>query len=122
MIRAMGTTLTFASYSWKVKSINGVGVERESADVTHLASTDAYKEYLPGVNDAGTVTLQVYHEAAYPVLMMTDTVSDAVITLPGTPSHRWTCSAFIKSYKTNIQDGYIMADVVLQQTGKPTVA
>jgi len=41
----------------EVISINGVNLTRETVDVTHLTSTNRYREFAGGLRDGGTVTI-----------------------------------------------------------------
>lgn len=65
-IEGLGATLTRSGYSWKIKSISGIGVTYESIETTDL-STTGYKKYMAtALGDIGEIRLECYFDGTYP--------------------------------------------------------
>lgn len=43
----------------EVSAINGFSMSKDTADVTHMASTSRYREFVSGLRDAGEVSIDV---------------------------------------------------------------
>lgn len=131
--RSFGTTLTYnGAVIAKLTQIGGVKITRESFDSTTHQSTDGFREYLPGLADAGEVPisgLMDYTDTAGQLAMAADAVADpavlrtCVITAPTATGLTWTFSAFLSEFQLldGPMDGLIPFSASLKISGKPTL-
>ena len=62
----------------EVVEIDGPKKSRDTIEVTHLGSTDGYKDYIGGLRDGGTISAKLNFTRASYDLMNTDYESDDV--------------------------------------------
>lgn len=133
-----GKTHSFGTkFSWSgvdvggLTTINGISISVDSTEVTTHDSTDAYKEFLPGLIDAGEVGIEGYFDHTDTTgqqAMLADTNSRSseacVITFPTTKATTWTFTGFITSIKIGDApvDGAIPFSATIKVTGKPVFA
>lgn len=131
-------THTFGTeFSWNsvtvggLTAINGVSISVGSTEVTTHDSSDAYKEFIPGMIDAGEVSIEGYFDHTDTTgqqAMLSDTNSRTsragIITFPTAKATTWTFTGFITSIKIGDApvDGAIPFSATIKVTGKPTFA
>lgn len=117
----------------QVIDIAGPSMSADSIDVTNHASASGYREFIPGLKDAGEITLTIQYDpaaathknAAGGVLYAFEQGSRGnwKLTFPSSPAASWTFPAFVTSFdlKTPLND-QMTADVKFKVAGKPTLA
>lgn len=87
----------------KLTSIGAIGPETEEIDVTTLDSAGAYRSFIPGYKDGGSVTFEGYLDSEDSgqneliTLFESGIVKDYVVTFPSGAKAEF--SGFVKSYK-----------------------
>lgn len=112
----------------QILSITGPNISITSVETTHLGSTNAAKEFIPGFADGGTIsvrmnfvkgnttTLYGYYRTMKGIMIMFNDSSDAVTTT----GSRWTFDGFFTEFNNEVPaDDRITADVTVKVTGKP---
>lgn len=131
-VHAHGTTLAWNSQSVaQLNAINGIELALDTIEVTTHASSDHYKEYLPGLIDTNDVTIEGYfdyQDTAGQHAMVTDfnnrTSRTAVISFPAATGTTWTFTGYITGIKIGDApvDGAIPFTATIKPTGKPVFA
>lgn len=124
-VHTHGTTLSGGTTSavGKITSISVAGMTRDSIDVSNCDSTNKYREFIPGMIDAGEISLTVsYDKTLLDTLIDTTIGGDAetwTITFPG--GSTFVCSGFLTNFSvTGEYAGSITADLTIKLTGNPT--
>ena len=134
----IGTTISFGTattYEPKVRSINGLSIEREMFDCTHMGSAESvtypgliFREYRPGdLAMAGQLTLGILWDPDEAPDVPINTIPEVITiswkpifvggTIQGTPASL-VFTGFIISYSTDIDyEGLMEGNVVVQPTG-----
>lgn len=132
--KGFGTTFSYNGATVaKLTSIGGVEITRESYDSTTHQSADGFREFLPGLADAGEVAIVGLLDAtdtAGQIAMETDAVANppvlrtCIITPPSATGLSWTFSAFISKFKLldGPMDGLIPFSASVKISGKPALA
>lgn len=114
----------------EVISIGGLSLDSDMVDVTTLASTDEYKEFIQGFRDAGEVPIagnmypgDTNGQAALLTDFNAGTLGSYTITFPTSMGATWTFSALVKSFKAGDADvgGALKFEAVLKISGKPSL-
>jgi hypothetical protein len=129
---AFGTTLSWNGHVVAgLTAINGIEATVDVVDVTTHASSNSYKETLPGLIDPGDVTAEgyfVHTDSDGQLAMLTDmnsrTSRIVIITFPSATGATWTFTGFITALKIGDApvDGAIPFTVTIKPTGKPVFA
>ncbi len=119
-----GTTLSGATTGaiGKLKNISVGGISVTDVDVSHLTSTDRFKEFAAGMKDPGTLDGSLVYESG-----TGEDLLDAV----GGENETWTltfpdgstfaCSGYMKSLGMEVpEDGAITRSISIKLSGKPT--
>ena len=127
-----GTTFSWGGQAVALlTAINGIELTADMVEVTNHQSANGYKEFLPGLLDAGEVSLEGnfdYTDTTGQQAMITDfnskTSRTAVITFPSATGTTWTFTGYISSVKIGDApvDGVIPFTASIKPTGKPTFA
>lgn len=112
----------------KLTSIGKIAPDSEEIDVTTLDSPGGYREYVQGYRDAGSVTLEGFHDkgdAGQGVLVEafdSGKAGDCVIEFPG--GAKATFKAYVKSYTLGSAevDGAVGFGAQMRITGKVNYA
>lgn len=113
-----------------IRDISGPGLSADTVDVTTHDSTDAFREFLKTLIDAGEITFDLVwdpEEAAGQKYlldqMITRTPADFRIVFATTTSKTWQVTAFVTGFEPNNPvEGEISASVTMKITGKPDFA
>lgn len=132
MAKTLGTTLEKTKSGSEIEdlliggltSIGEIGVESEEIDTTTLDSPDGYKEFEPGLKDAGEVALagDIKSEATVEKMLAlaeSQSMEAWVVTYPSGAT--WAFSGFIKSFKDGEKtaDGKASYTASIRISGKP---
>lgn len=124
------------TFSWngntvgKLTNIGTPQITADSIDVTTHQSADSFREFIPGLLNAGAVTLSGWFKASDAdgqAAMLTDmasrTVREAIVTLPDNLA-TFTFNGFLTSWNLGEagSDGAIPFAAEVKVTGKPTFA
>lgn len=115
----------------EVLSISGPELSAEQIEVTSLDSTGGYKEYISGLLDGGTVSIEFnYYKGNTQQQTLKTRVSTANqaaanyrIILPDSPQTSVTFSAIVESFSMNVEPGSaVTASVGVKISGAPVWA
>lgn len=105
-----------------IRNIGGPTSSRETIDVTTLASTDGYREFIGGFRDGGDVSMSMIFDATSYALMKTDFEDDDLqqyrIILSDTANTTLDFSGFVTELPLDIPpDDVISCDVTIKISG-----
>lgn len=127
--KAIGTTLTLGGVPiGGIKSIGGIDVTAEAIDVTDLSNQDGYREKMPGLKDAGTISISGFldgddegQEKCYELLESGE-VEAGIIKFPAKIGKSWNFNAGVTKFATGAEvEGAVTFDMELTVSGKPTL-
>lgn len=108
----------------EVFAITPPNMRRDMQDATHMASTDKWREFIPGLRDAGEVQMQINFipggaaQDAVFAKFASDTASNFKITFPN--AEEWIFSAFCTEFSAEDPlDGKMTVTTRFKLTGKP---
>ncbi len=109
----------------EVLTISGPNMSRETIDVTNLASTGGYREFIASFRDPGTVSFNMNFNRSDYDTMKTDFESDVVqdyeIMLPDTDNTSLEFSGLVTELPLDISgDSQITCNVSIKVTGQVT--
>ncbi|NLI59491.1 MAG: hypothetical protein GX387_13470 [Clostridium sp.] len=107
----------------EINSIDGPTKSRETIEVTRLEDVDGYRQYIAGLREPGTVTLNMnFTRDNYDVLnadFESDTIQSYAIELPDEDETVFTFNGFVTELPISIPIGdKITCDVTIQISGK----
>lgn len=107
----------------EINSITGPSKSRETIEVTRLEDVDGYRQYIGGLREPGTVSLNMNFTRANYDLLNTDYESDDVqaysIELPDTDGTTFHFNGLLTELPLDIPIGdKITADITIQISGK----
>ena len=125
-IHGHGTTLAIgAATIGNITSISGPSQARDSIDISTMDSSDKWREFIPGMLDAGEVTFDVNYDATAGETAddlqaaIDDDPADITITLPDTST--FVCSGIVTGVGFAIPfDDKVTQSVTIKLTGAPT--
>lgn len=126
---SVGTKLTVNSKAvGGLKTIDGIDVNADSLEVTDLANTDGYKEYLAGFKDAGEISVSGFLDGTDEgqnemyTLLNNGTSAAATIVFPTAIGKTWAFTCSVIEFKTGIDvTDAITFDAKLKVSGKATL-
>jgi hypothetical protein len=129
--RGNGATPELFETIAEVTSITPPQMESDDIEVTHMESPGGYKEYIPGLREAGEVSFEVNFLPAHPTHNGTTglaadhrnrTIRNWRIELAGGGAV-WTFPGYVKTFNVSIPvDDKVPAAVTLKVTGEPILA
>lgn len=107
----------------EINSIDGPTKSRETIEVTRLEDVDGYRQYIAGLCEPGTVTLNMnFTRENYDLLnadFESDTIQTYAIELPDEDETVFTFNGFVTELPISIPIGdKITCDVTIQISGK----
>ena len=110
----------------EIKRIGGPGSEAEMIDVTSLDSADNTKEFLPGLVDAGEVSLEGNYldstsQEILRTAMYARTTATCVLSWPFTTTAICTFVGAVKSFNTGVDSGAMTFSAAIKLLGKPAI-
>ncbi len=134
----MGKTHAYGTtFSWdgelvgKLTAINGIEITVDQVDASTHDSPDAFKEMLPGMLDAGEVSLEGFfdnEDTTGQLAILADMYARAkkagIITFPAAAGTTWTFMGYVVGCKIGdaTTDGAIPFSAKIKVTGKPVLA
>lgn len=112
----------------QVRSISGPGMSKDTIDVTHLSSSNAWREFLSSLKDAGEVEIECFfdpagttHELMEVAFEATTTVAYSIV-WSDAASTTWVVNAFCTGVSpvANLGDALVVT-YTLRPTGAPTL-
>jgi len=120
-----GTTLAIGgSAVGQIISISGPNMTRDSIEITNMGSTNKWREFIPGMLDAGECTADVVYDgtavATFLAAQLTQTAQTITVTFPDTGT--WAASGFLTSLGHSIPyDDKVSQSVGMKFTGAATI-
>jgi predicted secreted protein len=120
----------FVDSAWvsvgEVTTISGPTMSRETIDVTSLASTGGYREFIAGFRDPGTMTFTMnFNRTDYEAMKTdfeSDTEQDYELILPDDETTTLEFSGLVTELPLNLDPGsQITCNVTIKVTGQVTV-
>lgn len=109
----------------EVTNISGPSLARDAVDATHMASDDGWREFIPGLKDAGEVSVEMNYipgSSGDAYMRGTFDSQDAVqfrITEPNSPATTITFNAIVTAYELERPvDDKMVATATLKITGR----
>lgn len=107
----------------EINSIDGPTKSRETIEVTRLEDVDGYRQYIAGLREPGTVTLNMnFTRENYDLLnadFESDTIQTYAIELPDEDETVFTFNGYVTELPISIPIGdKITCDVTIQISGK----
>lgn len=124
-----GTVLSIGGTTiGNIMSITGPNQTRDSLDISTMDSTSKFREFIPGMLDAGEVTIEVNYDSAAGQTAndlndaLTQTASTIIITFPPAgATSSFSCSGFVTALGfASPFDDKITQPVTIKFTGVPT--
>lgn len=111
-----GTVFEFGAFTGELRSISWDGMEAAEIDVTHMGSEDGWQEFIPGLKNAGEISLNLlFDPSVSPPIAETGT---AIITFPN--GRKWSCDAYCSGAGEEIpHDDVMEQDITFKLTGAP---
>ena len=134
-VNAFGTVLAYHDGSSfvdvaNVTSVSAPSMSRDSIETTHHTSTGGFRTYIPGLKDAGTVSLdinweksQASHSALYTQITTQVVNGQYRVVFPGSPTSTFTFYGHVTDFSVTAPvDDKLTASVTIKLSGKPTLA
>jgi hypothetical protein len=116
------TTFSFNATIGEVLNITAPQISVEPIETTHLTSSNAFKEFIPGFGDGGEISLTINYAKAQLSTLYGLIRTVASFTLTFADSSTWTGSAFLTALSGGEveEDNRVTCEITLKVTGKPT--
>ena len=127
---AIGYGSSFAIYSGsayvdvvQVTNITWPGYSRDAVDATHMASPDTFREYIPGLMDAGEVTIELnFVPSASDVIVAAMIAGKGAFQVRHASGVKVQFDAIVTAYEATVPlDDKMTASATFKVTGKPTL-
>ena len=124
--RGTGSPLSYTEIA-RVTEISPPSLSRDPVDVTHLKSTDRWKEFIAGMRDGGEVSLTLVYnpENSTQDLLMDDFNSndrqDYRVKFPNDQAHAWDFEGIVTAIETAVpMEDKVSQTITIKVSGKPT--
>ena len=106
----------------EVKSIGGPGISGDDVEFASMDSADGFKEYKPGLVDAGEVELSlIYDNTQFNTVYGLIRVADKDYRIEYSDGATWDFQGYLKSLSIDSEaEGAIEASATFKISGKPT--
>lgn len=127
-IAGYGTTLSLGTATAKVgqlRSISFPGLTVDDVDISNMDSTAAYKEFVPGMIDGGTVEFEAVYEKADAILLFAKAKARAAEqwTITFVDSATFTFIGYLNSLGGSAPyDGEVVVNGALKVTAEPFIS
>lgn len=109
----------------EVTNISGPTMSRDTYDVTSLASTGGYREFITGLRDPGTLTFTMWFNRsdyeAMKTMFESETIRDFEIVLPDTENTTLEFSGYVTELPLEVPEGPVSCNVSIKISGQVTV-
>lgn len=120
-VTSYGCTFTIGGVSCQITNFNVGGIQISAIETTHLASSNAFKEFLPGLGDGGELSFTINYIKAQMTSLYALARTVSAFTLTLSDGSTLTGSGFFTSLGLAApEDDRITQDVTVKITGKPT--
>lgn len=106
-------------------NIAGPTMSRETYDVTSLASSGGYREFITGFRDPGTLTFTMWFNradyAAMKTLFESNTIQDFELILPDADKTTLEFSGYVTELPLDVPEGPVSCSVSIKISGQVTV-
>jgi len=132
-VKLLTNTTAVSNYTTigNVTTITGPGQARDPIDISTMDSTSKFREFIPGMSDAGEITCELNYDGSaagtanellkgtYCGMMSTVTDLDWTITLPDTS--KYSCNGFVTGLGHAIPfDDKVTQSLTIKLSGVPT--
>lgn len=119
-----GPPETFAALAVEITAISPPAFHRDSVEATHMKSDDKFREFVPGILDAGEIQIEGNFVASAADVVIAAMVGDKKswrIAFPNAVA--WTCQAFFTDFQAKAPiDNIQTFSATLKVSGKPVLA
>lgn len=109
----------------EIKNVSGPTMSRETIDVTNLASSGGYREFIAGFRDAGTVSFTMHFVRDDYDEMKADFESDTLqnyeVVLPDTEQTSLEFTGLVTELPLDIPEQVITCNVTIKISGEVTI-
>jgi len=110
----------------EITSITPFEYSADEIDVTTHGSTNRYREFIQGLRDAGSISIEGYYATTSVLsvvsLLETTSLLTCTINMPTTPTTTFTATVFVSAFSAEVPlDGVIGYSATFKITGKPTL-
>lgn len=121
-VHSHDTTLSFGSAITLVNSVSAPEIEVSDVNITHLASSNGFKEWASGLGDGGEVEFEIQYGKAQVATLYGYIRTTQAFTLTFPDGSTWTGNGHIKKLGGGKveEDDIIKNSVTIKVTGKPT--
>ncbi len=125
LMRYYNTVLTAWASIGEVTNISGPSMSKDTHDVTSLASTGGYREFIVGLKDPGSLTFTMWFNRsdynAMKTLFESDTIQDFELILPDTEHTTLEFSGYVTELPLEVPEGPVSCNVTIKISGSVTV-
>ena len=125
LMRYYSTTLVDWASIGEATSISGPSMSKETHDVTSLASTGGYREFITGLKDPGAMTFTMWFNRedydAMKVLFESNTLQDFELILPDVEQTTLEFSGYVTELPLEVPEGPISCNITIKISGQVTV-
>lgn len=107
----------------EVTNITWPGYSRDAVDATHMASPDTFREYIPGLMDAGEVTIELnFQPSASDVIVAAMVAGKGAFQIEHVSGVKVQFDAIVTGYEPTVPlDDKMVASATFKVTGKPVL-
>jgi predicted secreted protein len=109
----------------EVTNISGPSMSRATHDVTSLATTGGYREFITGLRDPGTLTFTMWFVRAdydaMKTLFESDVIKDFELILPDSEVTSLEFSGYVTELPLDVPEGPVSCNVSIKISGSVTV-
>lgn len=109
----------------EVTNISGPSMSRDTHDVTSLASTGGYREFITGLRDPGTLTFTMWFNRsdydAMKTLFESDAVKDFELILNDSETTTLEFSGYVTELPLDVPEGPVSCNVSIKISGSVSV-
>lgn len=120
-----GFTVTWNSDTLYGMSVEFGGFETDIVEKTHSGSTEAWKEFIAGLKDAGDITLELNHDPDFVPVQGSSGTLVVTFPVPSGMSTGATCTvtAILQTFSPSVpNDDKMTTSITWKITGKPVFA
>lgn len=120
-VAAFGTTVT--PTIGEITGISGPGLSRDMIDVTHHTSEDKFREYLGGLSNGGSFSIEGNLTAASNLMSHFSDGDNSESWVITTPANTWSFTGYVENFEPGAPiDGKLGFTASIKVTSTPTLA
>jgi len=109
----------------EVTNISGPTMSRDTHDVTSLASTGGYREFITGLRDPGNISFTMWFNRsdydAMKTLFESETSNDFELILPDDENTTLEFTGYVTEIPLEVPEGPVSSNVVIKISGQITI-